>query len=210
MREVQATDGSGASREELVQRVALMEAMIAEGRRTTARYGWVFVMWGLVYIVAMGWELYLPLGRFGWPVCIALGLAISVAVKARHSGSGASETPRSRNISAVWNGMGIAVSMFVVAAVLAGHGGEPVCVAAILFMVGTAHGISALILRWGAQGAAAATWWICGIACCFATTGKEIEGLFVTAALLGMVVFGIYAMMRERRRSTMGAMQQHA
>ena len=45
----------GTTREELVQRVALMEEMIAEGRRITARYGWIFVLWGLTYFAAIGW-----------------------------------------------------------------------------------------------------------------------------------------------------------
>ncbi|MBW4039325.1 MAG: hypothetical protein HIU91_10710 [Acidobacteria bacterium] len=203
------SENGGTSREELVQRVALMEAMIAEGRRTTARYGWMFVMWGLLYIAAMGWTVYLPMRNFAWPVCIVVGLLLGVVVRMRRKRAGAMESQRSRNIGAVWNGMGIAVSLYVVAAVWGGHGSEPVYVAAIMFMVGMAHGISALILRWGAQGAAAAAWWACGVACCFATTVREIEELYVVAAFFGMEVFGMYVMLLERRRPT-GAVQQHA
>jgi hypothetical protein len=198
-----------ANRDELIQRVALMEAMIAEGRRTTMRYGWVFVMWGLVYIVAMSWTIYLPMRNVAWPVCIGLGLVVSAGMRVRQKRAGASETQKSRNIGSVWNGMGITVTLFAVSAVLAGHGSEPVYVAAILFIVGMAHGISALILRWVAQGAAAASWWGCGVACCFATTARQIEGLYLIAAFFGMVVFGMYAMMLEHRRPTK-AVQQHA
>ncbi len=200
---------SVASRDELVQRVALMEAMIAEGRRTTTRYGWMFLMWGLLYFAAMGWMMFLPMAAWAWPVCIAMGIGIAVVVKSRQRRNGARGNIRSRSVEAVWTGMGIAVSTFVVAAVLSGHGGEPIYVAAILFMVGMAHGISALILRWGVQGLAAVVWWGCGVAECFATTAKEIEWLFLTASLFGMVLFGVYAMMLERRRSAT-SVQQHA
>ena len=67
----------GTTREDLVQRVALMEAMIAEGRQSTARYGWMFVLWGLTYFVAMAWTVYLPLKDWAWPVCIGISVAIS-------------------------------------------------------------------------------------------------------------------------------------
>jgi hypothetical protein len=36
----------GTTRDDLVQRVALMEEMITEGRKSTVRYGWIFVLWG--------------------------------------------------------------------------------------------------------------------------------------------------------------------
>jgi hypothetical protein len=202
-------DNGGTSREELVQRVALMEAMIAEGRRTTARYGWMFVMWGVVYIVAMVWTMYLPLRNLAWPVCISLGILMNVMMKTRQKRAGLSETQRSRNIEAVWIAMGIAVSLFVVAAVLAEHGSDPVYVAAIMFIVGMAHGISALMLRWGAQGLAAAAWSGCGAACCFATTARQIEVLFLVASFFGNVVFGLYVMRLERRRPA-ATVQQHA
>ena len=38
--------GNGTSRDDLLQRLALMETMIAEGRRNTGRFGWVFILWG--------------------------------------------------------------------------------------------------------------------------------------------------------------------
>ena len=70
--------GDGVTREELVQRVALMEEMIAEGRQSTARYGWMFVLWGLTYFAAIAWTVYLPYTEWAWPVCIA---ACSVVVR---------------------------------------------------------------------------------------------------------------------------------
>src|ERR1039458_8290279 len=68
----------GTTRDDLVQRVALMEEMIAEGRQSTARFGWFFVMWGLVYFAATGWDLFLPFKYWAWPVCVAVAIAVGV------------------------------------------------------------------------------------------------------------------------------------
>jgi hypothetical protein len=199
----------GITRDDLLQRVALMEAMVGEGRRATTRSGWVFLMWGLIYFAAMGWMLFLPAAAFAWPVCIVVGVAIVIAVKTRQKRAGAVENTRSRSVEAVWIAMGTAVSLFVVMAIVTNRAGDATYVAAILFMVGMAHAASALMLRWVAQGLAAAVWWGCGIATFFLTTEVETISLFLAAAFFGMVLFGLYAMMLERR-SGAAPVQRHA
>ena len=57
----------GTTRDELVQRVALMEAMIAEGRRSTARYGWVFVIVGTGVFCGVGMVVLSAVSQF----CVA-------------------------------------------------------------------------------------------------------------------------------------------
>ena len=42
--------------QELKDRLSLIENMIAEGRRTTSSWGWVFVLWGVAYYVAIAWS----------------------------------------------------------------------------------------------------------------------------------------------------------
>jgi len=199
----------GTTRDELVQRVALMEAMIAEGRQSTARYGWIFVMWGLIYFVAMAWVVYLPLKDWAWPVCICVGVLVSIAKGRRKRASGGSETLRSRSIEAVWQIFSVGITLYVIGAIASGHGGQPSYYAAILFFIGVAHGISARILRWGVQGLAAAIWWACGLAMFFFTTRNEVLAIFLIATFFGMIVFGLYAMMLERRRAA-GMVQAHA
>ena len=46
--------------QELNDRLALIERMIAEGRRTTESWGWTFVLWGVVYYVAIAWSAWSP------------------------------------------------------------------------------------------------------------------------------------------------------
>ena len=43
------------SEQDLRERLALIEKMIAEGRRSTESWGWMFVLWGAAYCVAIGW-----------------------------------------------------------------------------------------------------------------------------------------------------------
>jgi hypothetical protein len=192
----------GTTRDDLVQRVALMEEMIAEGRQSTARFGWIFVMWGLTYFAAMAWCIYLPFKDWAWPVCICATIAINSVVMARRkraSGSGANQ--RSRSIEAIWQVFGVAISLYVIGAIASGLVNTPAYYAAILFFIGVANGISARILRWGAQGLVAAIWWGCGIAMFFFHKRNATLAIFLIATFFGMILFGVYAMWLERRRA---------
>jgi hypothetical protein len=198
---------NGTTRDELVQRVALMEEMIAEGRASTARWGWVFVMWGLIYFAAMAWVIFLPFKDWAWPVCVAFGIVVSVIKGRRTRNTGKNQ--RSRSLEAVWQIFSAGITLYVIGANASGHGTQPAYYAAIFFFIGIAHGISARILRWGAQGLAAAVWWAGGIAMFFFTMRNEILAIFLIAAFFGMIVFGLYAMMLERRRAA-EMVQAHA
>ena len=190
---------ANVNRDDLVQRVALMEMMIAEGRRSTGRYGWVFVMWGLIYFAATGWTIYLSHPNFAWPVCVAIGILCGIVYGIGQRRSGAVLGTKSRSIAAVWQMMGTGVSLFAFSAAAAHHANSAVYVAAILFFVGLAHGTSALILRWMVQGLVAAIWWGSGIAILFVSSEAAMLGIFLTATFFGMILFGLYAMMLERR-----------
>ena len=57
-----------ADSQDLNDRLDLIQNMIAEGRRSTERWGWVFVLWGVAYYVAFAWS---AMGRsqlwLAWP-----------------------------------------------------------------------------------------------------------------------------------------------
>jgi hypothetical protein len=84
-----------------------------------------------------------------------------------------------------------------------------VYVAAILFFIGLAHATSAVILRWGVQGAVAALWWGSGIAVLFVSSASADLAIFLAASFFGMILFGVYAMTLERPRPT-PQVQHHA
>jgi hypothetical protein len=200
-------DFANVNRDDLVQRVALMETMISEGRRSTARYGWVFVMWGAIYFVATGWAVFLPHGNFAWPVCVVIGIGAGIIVNVRRKRMGEIESPKSRALGAVWKMMGAGVTLFAFSAVAAHRADSAVYISAILFFVGLAHATSAVILRWGVQGAVAAIWWGSGIATLFVQSPWVTLAIFLTASFFGMILFGLYAMMLERRLPPAGMLQ---
>ena len=191
---------NGTTREDLVQRVALMETDDCGGRRSTARFGWVFVMWGLIYFVAMGGWFFCPSKSGPGQFCVAIGILVGIvrcAGCARWAAAGTIVREALRR-----SGRPCASpSFFMGRCGVSGHGDQPAYYAAVLFFVGLAHGASAGILRWGAQGLVAFIWWGCGIAMFFFRTRNEVLFIFLVAAFFGMILFGLYAMMLERRRA---------
>jgi hypothetical protein len=53
-----------AENQELTERLELIESMIAEGRRSTAKWAWTIVLWGVAFYVAIAWST----GLFGGPI----------------------------------------------------------------------------------------------------------------------------------------------
>lgn len=76
-------------------------------------------------------------------------------------------------------------------------------------MVGLAHAISGVILRWTVQCAVAGLWWVSAMAVFFTRSGGLLYAIVISNMVLGMVVFGVYAMMLERRREA-ALVQHHA
>ncbi|HXE08762.1 MAG TPA: hypothetical protein VN612_12755 [Acidobacteriaceae bacterium] len=199
------------NRDDLVARLDLMQAMIAEGRATTARFGWIFVMWGLIYSIAMTWTAFLPHRNWAWPICITFGVVASITVRHRQRRAGANfGNPRERSIASIWRAMGTGVTLFSIACAASHQITGPVYISAVLFMVGTAHATSAMTLRWAEQGMAAAVWWVAGIGSLFFTTPEQLFVIYMLATFFGMILFGIYAMVRERKRTLPPAVPRHA
>jgi len=202
------TPSNTGSRDELISRLTLVEEMIAQGRRSTARYGWFFLMWGVIYYAAIAWCLYLPHPDFAWPVCILFGVATIFIVKARRAKQeGCRKNAQYRGVEAAWQMMGLAICLFVFTAILTHHANSPAYFAAILFFIGLAHATSAAILRWRAQALTAAIWWIGGIASLIFSRPGQMLAIFLGATFFGMILFGVYAMVLDSRRA---AGQLHA
>src|ERR1700761_1213130 len=103
-------DGDGGTREDLVQRIALMETMIAEGRQSTMRYAWIFILWGLVDLAAMAWRYFEPhsewVGQWAWPFCLVAGAVATIAgLVLRRGQRGNALSMECRTLEAVWGMM---------------------------------------------------------------------------------------------------------
>jgi hypothetical protein len=183
---------------ELTERVKLIESMIAEGRRSTGRWGWTFVLWGVAYYVAAAWATW---GRsaWAWPVTMVAAGAISSWVASRMR-RGQPVTTLGRAVGGAWIAMGISIMTVLIALGVSGQQDAHVYIPIIGAMLGTAHMTSAIILRWKMQFACALVWLAAGVVACF---GSEAQAsvAFLVATFLGMIVFGIYAMVLESRRS---------
>ena len=102
---------------ELTERVKLIEDMIAQGRRTTESWGWIFVLWGVAYYVAIFWTTLFH-SVLAWPVTMigaCVLTAVLVAVKRRDRPN----TTMGRAIGSIWIAVGI--SMFLLFLSAASH-----------------------------------------------------------------------------------------
>ena len=192
---------------DLKDRLSLIETMIAEGRRNTGRFGWVFILWGLVCLSGIGGSYLWPQSYWVWPILIGSGFLIQFLGIAMHrrSGSWPSDSIKSRSVAAVWRMMGIAIILYAAPATVTHTIHQIAYIAAIFMFLGMAHATSAMILRWRAQGVVAGLWWAGGVATYFVPRDYVIA-IYVAEMICCMVLFGVYAMMLERRRAA-GALQ---
>jgi hypothetical protein len=188
------------STQELEGRLALIESMIAEGRRTTESWGWTFVLWGVAYYVAIAWATW---GRstLAWPVTM-IAAAILTGILASRIAVKNPETTVGRAMLAIWVGMGISLFILMFSLGVTGRLDTHVSVAIVGAMLGCANATSALILKWKMQFASALVWWVVAVVACLGTETQGSIG-FLIAIFLCQIVFGIYGMIRESRKKAL-------
>jgi hypothetical protein len=187
--------------QELKERLSLIERMITEGRRNTESWGWTFVVWGIVYYLAIAWSAW-GHSVWAWPATILIGVVVTVVVASSKAGNHP-ETTLGRAIGAIWIALGISMFLLFLALGLSGRlTDQHLFVAVISAILGMANGASALILRWKVQLACAVVWWVAAMATCFGTDVQSTI-VFLVAIFLCQIVFGIYgaiAEAQERKR----------
>ncbi len=202
------------SAHELNERLALIQSMIAEGRRSTESWGWTFVLWGIAYYVAIAWASWG--GRLSvwgsqhvhvggvysglvWPITM-IGAAILTLAIGLRKGRGGPGTTVVRAIVSVWIASGIAMLVLFPALAINGRLDEHGFVSIVGAILGVANGASGMILRWKAQIACAVVWWVTSVIACFGSVA-QLTVAFLSAVFLCQIAFGIYAMMLESRRN---------
>lgn len=186
------------SPQELSERVSLIEAMVGEGRRTTESWGWIFVLWGVAYFVALAWWLERP-SAWTWPVTMLAAGILSAVYGVRKAGRNP-RTTLGRAVSSIWGA--VAATLYVVLFDL-GFAGRltdmHVFLALIAGMLGAANGASGLMLRWKLQMGCALAWWATAAAVCF-TSGNTSFVIFLLAVLLCNIVFGFYGIFAQAKQ----------
>ena len=181
--------------QDLKDRLALIETMIAEGRRTTESWGWTFVLWGMAFYVAIAWSTW-GHSAWAWPVTMAAAVAVTVMLVSMKAGHQAATTV-GRAVGSVWFALGISMFLLFLSLGIAGRLTDPhLFIAVASGMLGMANATSALILRWKMQLGCAVIWWAAAVAACFGTENRAAV-VFLTAIFICQITFGVYGMIRE-------------
>ena len=181
--------------QEVRERLALIQRMLAEGRRDTESWGWIFVLWGVAYYAAMAWTTW-GHSPWAWPVTVSIAVIVTVllgsAKARRHPG-----TTLRRAVVSIWIALGISMFLLFMSLGFSGRLTDPhVFMAVISAILAFGNGASALLLRWKGQLACALVWWIAAVATCFGSV-RQGTVVFLIAIFLGQIVFGVYGMVSE-------------
>jgi hypothetical protein len=181
---------------EIFDRLRLIEHMMAEGRRTTQRWGWMFLLWGIGPLLAIGWEYAWPDTVLAWPAVTLACILVNGAVMRERRRHGEARTPAMNAVGAVWASAGVAVLVLALAA--AWSRALDLRGLCIMFfaLAAVAHTASALMLRWPAQFLAALVWWAAALAA-FILPAPQLRLLAAAALLAGNVAFGVWLTCRE-------------
>lgn len=186
------------SARDLQERLNLIENMIAEGRRTTERWGWTFVLWGVAYYVAIGLETWTH-GAWVWPVTMAAAVVVMVIVFSQKAGKEPG-TNLGRAVGAVWIALGCSMFLLFLALGISGKLADPrVFISVASAMLGMANATSGMILRWRMQFACAVVWWTTAVAACFGSD-NQAGIIFLIAIFFCQIVFGVYGMVAGSRK----------
>ena len=189
--------------QELKDRISLIESMIAEGRRTTESWGWIFVFWGVAYYVAIAWSAWGNHRVPAWNITMTAAMLVTfgVVVWRKFGGTQKSQpvTTFGRAVTSVWMAVGISFMVLIPSLGMGGRSNSNLVVAVIGTLLGTANAASSMILKWKLQFACAVVWWALAVISCIGTHAQSFYGLLV-ANFFCQIVFGIYGMIAQSRK----------
>jgi len=196
------------STKDLTARLALIESMLAEGRRQSESWGWTFLLWGVALYVAIVWGTWgQKLSVWGrsdlaWPVTMLAASLLTIAIGLK-KGRRQPGTTVGRALVSLWICGGISMFLLFPALSISGRLDQHSFVAMIAGVLGIANGVSGMILRWKMQFACAVVWWVTSIAACFGSDA-QLTAIFLAAIFICQIVFGVYTMILESRRRPAG------
>ena len=186
------------------EQLALIERMVREGQRSFGRHGWIFVLWGVGHLGAIGWQLLQPArGGLGWAVLMAAcGIATGVGLVRQERGR-PKATAVGRALGAVWLTFGLSLALFWGVGLARDRFADGESFLFVFFVLeGSACVASAVILSWPLQGVVGAAWWITALVTTFVPAATT--PLFVAMAVVAEVGFGVWMMRTERRAGALG------
>jgi hypothetical protein len=190
------------SAEDLKDRLAVIESMIAEGRRSSESWGWTFVLWGIAFYVAVAWSTWGGGSAVAWPVTMVCASALTLVIGLQ-KGRNQPRTTIGRALASVWTAAGVSMILVFPALGFTGRLDQHSFVAILAAMLGATNAASGAILRWKMQLACAIVWWVVTVAACFGSATQALA-LFLVAIFFCQIIFGVYAMVCEAQRHKEG------
>lgn len=175
----------------ILDRLRLIEDMMAEGRRSTQRWGWMFLLWGIGPITAMLWEARGAQPALAWPVVVAVCIVVNGIVLRNRKTRGEARTTTMRSVSAIWASAGLTVLLLTAGAAWSHKLDLRSLYIAVFAVTGAAHSSSSAILRWIPQFLVAAVWWLATLVA-FVLPAEHLLLLAAAALLVGNVGFGAW------------------
>lgn len=201
----EATEMGGSVHQEASEQLAYIESMIQEGRQTTSYWGWVFVLWGISYLIAtaLSSDMVTPkIAVWAWPVMMTIA-GVTTGVVSHWRNKGYPQTTRSRAIWGIWIGVGWGIALFSFPVVLAHRFGDGhAFTGGIEVLLGVANIASGHLLRWKLQTAVGLIWWTAAVVTEMTQSGLLLAIAFVAATLLCNIGFGAYLMVMETREKS--------
>jgi hypothetical protein len=204
---------ANAEEQELKDRISLIESMIAEGRRTTQSWGWIFVFWGVAYYICIAGSVWLDHSSSirNWTIGVIQLLIFAIAAwrinalyQKRSKDISRTLSTLDRTLISIWGAVGISMAILIVSLGYGGRSNSNLVVAVIGTLLGTACAASSMVLKWKSQFACALVWWVTAVISCLGTTKQSFIALLV-ANFFCQIVFGIYLMIGEARERRRGA-----
>jgi hypothetical protein len=151
----------------------------------------------------MSWRYFQPdslwVGQWAWPICLVAGAVLTLIGRALQGRQQSCiRGLRCRSVEGVWGMMGLALAIYIAGAMVRHLTWQYSYVAGLLIIIGMAHAISAVILRWRMQGVVAAIWWAGAIAAFCVRSNGGVQRIMFLEMVFGMILFGVYAMVLER------------
>lgn len=207
---------TSAEEQELKDRLSLIESMIAEGRRKTQSWGWIFVLWGVAYYICIAGAVWFktyntsPVER--GMICISqllffviVAVWIGVSNQKRGKGLMLPMGTLDRALFSIWISAGISIAILIVSLGYGARSNPNLVIAVIGTLLGMASAASSGILKWKLQFGCAVIWWALAVISCIGTARQSFIGLLV-ANFLCQIVFGVYGMVCDSRARRLGVL----
>jgi hypothetical protein len=186
--------------QELLDRLEIMERMVAEGRSDTTYWGWMFILWGAGHAAAAIWAVKTGLSALPWAVLMPLcGLLSGLGAAYVSRRESRRVTTLGRALAGLWGALGISMFLFgVLGGVYIGVLPRLV-VAGFCIFLGLANAASGHLLRWWPQRVIGIFFWGCAVVASVAPSREMVFWTFMVSVLVGEVAFGLFLTILERQ-----------